>query len=330
MSLNCYKTETVLTEKGHVAEVRSELLHIRTNTFWGLSMRFKSLITLGAALTMSVVAAAAQASDALKIAVTDVEGLEKLQVEWGPFKKELEAASGLKFDFFPVANRTAAAEALKFKKVDLVLTGPAEYVVMNKRTDAYPIVGFSRPDYFCAIVVMADSGITQMKQLMGKKVVFKSVGSTSGHLCPAQVLMDYGISPTKDVDVKFVARNIMHESLKNGSVDALGDNYRSWVNKARNKDKLPAGAFRVLARSGDLPNDVLLAGKHVDPADVKKVRKAFDTANDKLIAAILTNEENMKYHGMKFLTEIKDRDYDVVRAMYSTIGYPQYSDFVGN
>lgn len=293
-------------------------------------MALRGIKGLATALALVISTAAAQAAEPLRIAVTDVEGLEKLQVEWGPFKDELTKATGLEWKFFPVNNRTAAAEALKFKKVDFVLTGPAEYVVMNKRTDAYPVAGFSRPDYFCAIIVMADSGITQMSQLKGKKVVFKSVGSTSGHLCPAQVLMDYGIDPKKDVDLKFVARNIMHESIKNGSANALGDNYRSWVSKARSKDKLPAGAFRVLARSGDLPNDVLMVGTHVDKGVVDKVRKAFDTSSDKFIASILTNEENMKYEGMKFLTQIEDKDYNGVRAMYATIGYPQYSEFVGN
>ncbi len=291
---------------------------------------FKKISIVASILMTLVASQVSYSAETVKLAVTDVEGLEKLQLEWGPFKEELEKASGLTIEFFPVNNRTAAAEALRFEKVDMVLTGPAEYVVMNKRTNAKPIVGFSRPDYLCAIVVMADSGITQVSQLKGKKVVFKSVGSTSGHLCPAQLFMDYGIDPTKDIDVQFVARNIMHESIKNGSADALGDNYGSWVNAARDKDTLPAGAFRVLARSGDLPNDVLLSGSHVDPAVVEKIRGAFDKANDALIAAILTNEENMKYSGMKFLTKIEDKDYNGVRSMYATIGYPQFSDFVGD
>jgi len=290
----------------------------------------KTLKLTVAALALTAAATIAQAAEPIRIAVTDVEGLEKLQVEWGPMKTKLEKYTGLEFKFFPVSNRTAAAEALRFEKVDLVLTGPAEYVVMNKRSNAYPIVGFSRPDYFCALVVMADSGITKVSQLKGKEIVFKSVGSTSGHLCPSQLLMDFGLDPKKDVELNFVARNIMHESVKNGSADALGDNYRSWVQNARDKDTLPPGAFRILARSGDLPNDVLMAGAHVDKATVEKVRKAFADHSDDLIAAVLSNEENRKYEGMKFLTSIKDADYNVVREMYATIGYPQFAEFVGN
>ncbi|MEO0443204.1 MAG: phosphonate ABC transporter substrate-binding protein, partial [Pseudomonadota bacterium] len=83
-------------------------------------------------------------------------------------------------------------------------------------------------------------------------------------------------------------------------------------------------------RSGDLPNDVLMAGSHVDQTIINQVRSAFGKASNQLVNAILTNEENLKYSGMKFLTEVKDEDYNLVRSMYATIGYPQYSDFIGD
>jgi len=33
---------------------------------------------------------------------------------------------------------------------------------------------------------------------------------------------------------------------------------------------------------------------------------------------------------MRFISNIKDSDYNYVRSMYATIGYPEYSDFVGD
>ena len=108
------------------------------------------IITTLAAAAIAAVAALPAAAENFKLAITDVEGLERLQTEWGPFKAALEAASGQTFEFFPVSNRTAAAEALRAKRVDFVITGPAEYVVINKLTNATTVVGLSRPDYFCA------------------------------------------------------------------------------------------------------------------------------------------------------------------------------------
>lgn len=33
---------------------------------------------------------------------------------------------------------------------------------------------------------------------------------------------------------------------------------------------------------------------------------------------------------MRFLTEIDDGDYDVVREMYHTAGYPEFAEFIGD
>jgi phosphonate transport system substrate-binding protein len=274
---------------------------------------------------------AAHAAEPYKIAVTDVDGMERLQTEWGPFKAAMESATGVTFAFFPVNSRTAAAEALKAKHVDFVVTGPAEYVVINKMTKARPLIGLGRPDYFCAIIVMADSGVNTIADLKGKKVGFSDVGSTSGHLCPMQLLKDYGIDPMKDIDRVHTKRNILHESLKRGDLAAIGYNHNSWLAQARDKDKsMPAGAFRILARSGDLPNDMLMVGAHVDPAIAEKVQKGMLANKAAVIKGIMAHEENAtRYVGMD-LRPVDDKTYAVVRDMYATIGYPQYSQFVGD
>lgn len=291
--------------------------------------------TLGAAGLAAALAlgagTAATAADTVRFAVTDVEGLETLQREFKPFADVLAEASGLEVELFAVTSRNAAAEALRAEKVDFVLTGPAEYVVMQKLTNATPVVGFSRPDYFSAIVVLADSGINAPADLKGKTVTFDDIGSTSGHLGPMQLLADYGLDPRNDVKALHVHRNVAHEALKRGDVAAIGVNYRSWTDRVRDKDtSAEPGAFKVIARGPDLPNDILMAGGHVDTAVIEKVRAAFSENSDELIAAVLKGQDNQKYKGMKFLPNVKDADYQYIRNAYATIGYPQYSGFVGN
>lgn len=281
---------------------------------------------LGAALTLLAGAAAAETWN---IAVTDVEGLERLQAEWGPFKAELEKATGETFDFFPVSSRTAAAESLRGETVDFVITGPAEYIVINTLTKATPLIGFGRPDYRCAIVVRADAGIDSMDDLKGQKVAFGDIGSTSNMLCPMQLMADYGVDPVSDVEKVHTAANIAHEALKAGDVAAIGINEGSWISGARNKDtSVPYGFFKVLARSGDLPNDMLLAGAHV-PAEVQALlRDGIIENKAAIIKAITAHEENDKYVGMDLVT-IEDAAYNRVRSMYTTAGYPQFDSFLG-
>ncbi|MCG8380803.1 MAG: PhnD/SsuA/transferrin family substrate-binding protein [Gammaproteobacteria bacterium] len=281
------------------------------------------------ALVLSLLLPSWVGAKTYNLAVTDVEGMEKLQLEWSGFKEALERASGYEFKFFPVSNRTAAVEALRAKRLDFVVSGPAEYVVINKMTEATPLIGLGRPDYFCAVVVMAESPYLRVTELKGKKVAFKDVGSTSGHLCPMQLMQDLGLDPVKDITRIHTSRNVMHEALKRGDVQAIGVNHNSWVDKARNKDtRLEPGAFRIIARSGDLPNDMLIVAAHVDPSVAKQVRKGILDHSKEVIQGILAHEENLKYEGMK-LRSIQDKDYNLVRAMYTTAGFPQYDRFIG-
>ena len=281
------------------------------------------------AATAFVLQAGTAAAETFKLAVTDVEGLERLQLEWGAFKETLDKATGHSFEFFPVTSRTAAAEALRAEQVDFVISGPAEYVVINKLTEATPLIGLGRPDYYCAIVVRADSGIVKPADLKGQTVAFGDIGSTSNMLCPMQLMTDYGVDPMSETERVHTSRPIAHESLKKSDIAALGTNYTSWTRLRDKDDSVPPGFFRVIARSGDLPNDMLMVASHIDPATAEEVKTAILDDKDTIIASILTHEENEKYRGMD-LVAIEDGAYDIVRSMYATAGFPQFNDFIGN
>ncbi|MEL6516926.1 MAG: PhnD/SsuA/transferrin family substrate-binding protein [Pseudomonadota bacterium] len=288
-------------------------------------MKFKSIV-LGAAI--AAISAVSAAAETWRLAVTDVEGMERLQLEWGPFKEALETATGETFEFFAVNSRTAAAEALRGETVDFVVSGPAEYVVINTLTNATPLIGLGRPDYHCAIIVRADSGINTMQDLKGKTVAFGDIGSTSNMLCPMQVLADHGVDPINDIEKIHTSRNIAHEALKAGDVDAIGSNAGSWLGVRNSETDLPYGFFKMIGRSGDLPNDMIMVGAHVPDEAAMKVRDAILENKDAIIAGITAHEENDKYIGMD-LVAIEDSAYDYVRAMYTNAGYPQFDNFIG-
>ncbi len=271
-----------------------------------------------------------QAKEFYTFIVTDLEGLEQVQREFGPFRDLLEHKTGLKIKFYPVTSRTAAVEAIRAKKADFILTGPAEYVVMRTLTDCSPVIGFSRPDYYSAVIVRSDSGYNTITDLKGKKVAMSGIGSTSGHLGPSQVIKDNGLDPLKDIQVIHTDKEIAWESLKKGDVDAWGYNAGK-ILRIRDKDtSVRPGDFKTIARGPDLPNDVLVAAPYVDKGVVAKVVKAMSENSDALIAQILKGDDNQKYKGMRFLATIKDKDYNYVRDMYRTIGQDKFASFVGN
>ncbi len=279
------------------------------------------------AIAAAVLAVATPAlADSLKMAVTDIEGLETLQQEFGPFESALEKSTGLEIDLFPVSSRTAAVEAMKSGQVDLVLTGPAEYVVMKELNDPDIVVAWQRPNYYAQIVVLAGGEIDQLSDLKGKTVTFGSVGSTSQHLGPAQVLADFGLAYGVDYSPQIISRNVAVEALIRGDVHAVGMNEG---HLRRIRAAFPDTAFTVVARGRDLPNDILVASKTADPAAIAKVRDAFLNDGEALMAEVIKGEDNKKYEGGFFLTSITDKNYDYVRSMYKTIGV-DFNAFVGN
>lgn len=287
----------------------------------------RQLLALAAAAAFAV-PAHAQAPAELKFAVTDVVGLENLQREWGPFQKALEAKTGLKLAFFAVTNRTAAVEAMNARRVDIVFTGPAEYVVFRARTNAVPVIALQRVDYYPNVVVRTDSGITEIAELKGKKVAFGSVGSTSRHLGPMQVLADLGLNPREDIQVTHVSANVGFEALKRGDIAAMGMNYTDYQ---RLVERDPTTPYFVIARGRDLPLDLILAGSHVDQAIVQRLRKGIADNAAEMTKAILAGEgENVKFKGMTWVPSVRDEDYNYVRKMYRTIGQTQFGEFVGN
>lgn len=270
-----------------------------------------------AALAAALIAAGPSLAQTIRFAVTDIEGLEALHQEFGPFETALEEASGYDIELFPVSSRTSAVEAINQEQVDLILTGPAEYVVIKELTNPEIIAAWQRPNYFAQIVTMADGPIRDVQDLKGQRVTFGSVGSTSQHLGPAQVLSDFGLTYGTDYSPEIISRNIAAEALIRGDVAAMGMN-EGHLQSIR--EAFPEAAFTVIARGRDLPNDVLVARNGLDPEIVEKMREVFRTKGADLMNAVIQGDDNKKYEGGFFLTGITDADYDYVRSMYATIG----------
>lgn len=286
----------------------------------------KQFIAAGLLAASLFAAAPVLAQDTIRFAVTDIDGLEELQRDMGPFKDAFEAASGLKVEFFPVSGRTVAVEAMAADQVDFVLTGPAEYVVFNARLDAQPVVVWERPDYFSNLVVLDASPVQSPVDLKGQKISFGSIGSTSQHLGPVKLLTEAGLVYSTDYEPVFLNRNVAVEALIAGEIGAIGLNL-THVNSIT--EKFPDQKFRVIAKGETLPHDLLLVSSKVSPEVVDAVRKIFTEQGEAMLTAVTATEANAKFIGGGFKTDVKDADYDVVRNMFANIGVTEFQQFVG-
>ena len=279
-----------------------------------------------ALFALAVTTSTAMAADKVRFAVTEIEGLEQLQTEFGPFRDKLRQLTGLEIELLPVSSRTSAVEAMNSGQLELALTGPSEYVVMHQLTKAEVIAGWQRPDYFAQVVTIAGKGINTVKDLKGRKIAFGSAGSTSTHLGPAQVLTDQGLAYGKDYQSLHIDRNVAIQALINGDLAAVGMSF-DHLNSARRA--YPNVPFLVVARGRDLPDDALMASPAADREAVEIIRKAFADHGSELLAAVLNGtDDNQKYALGVFRSGIKDSDYDYVRSMYNTIGIDTFGKFI--
>lgn len=270
-------------------------------------------------------AATGENPDTLRLAVTDLQGLEELQREFGAFETAFEETTGKEIEFFPVADRAAAAAALAADRVDLVFTGPAEYVVMRERTNAEPLIAIRRPGYRSCVYVDAGSDAQSLADLEGKKVGMSDIGSTSGHLGPSQLFVDAGMDPQEDIEVLTVG-DAVHAALERGDVDAVGVG-------CHDRDEYiaddPTG-YRTLVEGDALPADVIIAREDLDDALLDELRTAIEGNWPTLLEAMLEGKDNQKYEDAELVGLPQDSDYDVVRSMYQAIGVDDFGDFVGD
>lgn len=259
--------------------------------------------------------------DSLHFANTEISGLTQLQRQYGPFRKALSDVLVPDVEFTPVPNRTAAAEALRTDKVDIVFTGPAEYVAIRAQTEVRPVIGLTRPGYRSVIAVRSDSDIDSVADLQGKQLLMEEIGSTSAHLGPTMLLNEAGLEPDEDVQVRMVGDNFMH-AFANGQGDALGAGAHD---VAFMRDEYGSDKFRVIKEGEDLPNDLFMAPADMPDSLAAHIQEAFLANEQKLLDAIVSVEANRKYSDSGF-TEVDDAEYDPILKAYRKTGISDFGD----
>jgi phosphonate transport system substrate-binding protein len=138
------------------------------------------------------------ASNPINMAFVPSSDSQKVLASGQPLADQLKAVTNLTFNVSVPTSYTTVIEAMGANQVDVGWLAPFAYVLAHDKNGSQVILASLRQGsktYRSQIIVRADSGITSIDQLRGKKFAFVDPASASGFLFPnallAQMNIDY-------------------------------------------------------------------------------------------------------------------------------------------
>ena len=199
----------------------------------------------------------------------------------------LSSATGLKFKATVPISYAATIEGMCSAKVDVAFLTPLSYVLAKDKDCAQFMTASVRdgsPTYRGQIRVRADSGITDVCQLKGKKFAFADPVSTSGALYPILLFKTKcgGNTPQEFFGVNNVFYAGGHDKAMNALYSKQVDGAASFIDA---KTDVPSASLKLypdivtmtkrISETDDIPGDPQVARKDV-PAELRdKIKQAL-------------------------------------------------------
>lgn len=270
----------------------------------------------------------------------------------------IKGLTGIHIEVSVPTSYAATIEAMGVAEGDAMGFIPAlGYVLANQKYGVevtLAVVRFGRHWYASQFLVRADSGITSLEQLAGKKWAVPSLTSTSGFLYPTSLLISKGIEPGEQVVAGGHPQAVL--AVYEGSADFAttyysppggegdwkwGDppepageyhieNGKPYIGDLRIRDARSAVVdtapdviekVKILALSDQIPNDTVSFVKDFPPILKHKIVNA-------LLAYAGTEEgkavlENDKFYDISGFARVDDAFYDPVRSLIKNLGYTE-------
>lgn len=264
--------------------------------------------------------------DVLEVQLIPSRDAAVLDAQRGPLEAILEAELGMEVNVTVATDYNALIEAMASGQVHVGLLATASYVLAKEEGAAEVILKSLRYDvddngntledqplvdgYKSQLIVGADSGITGVEDLVGKRIAISSFTSTSGFVWPANLLADNGIDPESDVTwVNAGGHDNAVLAVINGTADAAFT--------FKDARTLVAGDYPnvnelviFLQDTENIPNDTIAVIPDLDEDLVQRIKDAFIAiSEDPEKIAVMT----AIYNHLGYAVAV-DSEYDVVRT----------------
>jgi phosphonate transport system substrate-binding protein len=194
---------------------------------------------------------------------------------------------GIELDWVIYSNYDALVEAFDTREIDLAWNAPLAYVKTKRRLQgACQVVAMRDVDvnFTTHFIANADSVITMVQDLKGKRVALGSRGSMQAGLLPYYFLQQLGLDPARDLalcsfyderqgDVSSDERDVL-ERVGRREFDAGAVSGRT-IEALQAEGRLASGGFRIIWSSPGYSHCCFTAHSDLDPVLVEKITQAF-------------------------------------------------------
>ena len=237
-----------------------------------------------------------------------------MQAKAKPFAEYLSKKLDREVEVTLATDYSTIVEAMASGQVDLGIMPPAAYVQakdMDAAETGLPLEGEKTNTFKGEILVRADSDMTELTDLKGKKIATLSPNSASGYIYPVAELKDAGVDPTTDATLTTV-NDIPSEitAVLNGQMDAafVFQGARNVFASSFPDNDLFKDLKVLYLTEGDIPNDAIAVQPSMDAELKEQIKEVFlNMADDE------EGAEAMSLWGHQGYEEAADSAYDTIR-----------------
>jgi phosphonate transport system substrate-binding protein len=195
-------------------------------------------------------------------------------------------------------------------QVDIAYIGPATYVYMVEKYGRKPLLARlevnGKPVFHGYLVTNANSGVTDIQSLRGKRFAFGDPASTMSHLVPRHMLLEAGLDVSDLEDYQFLS------SHRNVALAVLAGAFEAGAVKEEVMETFRDRGLIAFAQSAPFSEHLFLARSNAAEEFIETVREALLGLSD-------TPQGREILHSIKQtatgLVPVEDSDYDNLRAV---------------
>jgi phosphonate transport system substrate-binding protein len=201
-------------------------------------------------------------------------------------------------------------EAMRRGRIEMAYFGPLSYVMAKEKAPAIEAfaaqIQKGSATYRSVLIVNAQSGIHELKDIRGKVVAFGDPASTSSHLIPKSTLRAAGLTEKVDYQEQFVGNHdAVALMVQNGKAQAGGLS-EPIFQALLEKKIIDSAKVKVLQHSQPFPNYPWTLQGGLAPDLKEKIRNAFYELKDPAVLKTLKAEG---------FAPVQDKAYDGIREL---------------